>query len=132
MINLFNNVLSIGPDFKQHRGGIGAVLSTYHSFDPSFKLLVSFRPGSPISKILIAINSFLRLFVILLYKKEISIIHIHGSHGSSVFRKCVFFLIAKFIFKKKIIYHIHSSSKDIYYNTSNYLYIRIFVNIIKK
>lgn len=42
--------------------------------------------------------------------KTIEIVHIHGAAEGSFYRKYILFLLAKRVFKRKVIYHIHSGS----------------------
>ena len=126
----FPKILFIGPDYRNHRGGIGATLSIYSKYINSFNLIVSYRPGNNLMKIKIAFRGFLFLIKVLLFDK-IQIVHIHGSHGASVYRKFLFFITSKYIFNKKVIYHIHSSSFDVYYNNGSMLYRYLCKKIIK-
>lgn len=118
----FRNVLFIGPDYKNHRGGIGAVLSIYASNIDGFKFIPSFKAVGAIRKIAVFITSIFKLSAKLIFDKELEIIHVHGSHGASVYRKAAIIFMAKLLFSKKVIYHLHSSSFDLYYKNGNKLY----------
>ena len=37
-------ILTIGPDYRAHRGGIGAVLEVYNGFFEEFKFIPTFKP----------------------------------------------------------------------------------------
>lgn len=121
MNNIFTKVLYVGPDHSNHRGGIGAVLSVYAKHIPEFKFIFSFRATNSIYKSIIFVNSIFWLFFKLLFDWEIKIVHIHGSHGASVYRKSVLILIS-LIFRKKIVYHLHASSYDQYYDKGGRFY----------
>ena len=110
----------IYPDYKNHRGGMGAIITTYSSFFEDFKFIASFRPfKSNIYKSLFFLKMIFVMIRTLALDKEIEIVHIHGSHKGSFYRKLFVFWIAKKIFNKKIIYHSHSSTYHIFYKNSN-------------
>jgi glycosyltransferase involved in cell wall biosynthesis len=112
-----SHILTIGPDYKNHRGGIGAIIATYSSIFEGFKFVPTFRPyGSNITKSLFFVKQAFVLAKTLSADKEIKIVHIHGSHSGSFFRKLAAFWISKKIFGKKVIYHINASSYDLFYN----------------
>ena len=118
--DISGKILFLGPDYKNHRGGIGAIIGTYNEFIEDFKFIPTFRPYD--SNIIKALFFFKQIFVIaskLMFDKEIEIVHIHGSHSGSFFRKLVIFWLSKKIFHKKVIYHLNSSSFDLFYNRSN-------------
>ena len=54
----------------------------------------------------------------LLLTKSIDLIHIHGSTHGSFPRKVPFMLISK-LFRKKVIYHMHSGSPEAYIENAN-------------
>lgn len=106
----FKHVLFVGPNYKNRKGGIASVLGLYamelkndFNYCPSI-----FFQSVYLSSLLFPINLFLIAFKLSL-KKELKIVHIHGSHGGSFIRKYIIFKMAKSIFKKKVVYHVHSS-----------------------
>jgi glycosyltransferase involved in cell wall biosynthesis len=116
---LSKNILTVGPDHHEHRGGIGAVIETYNSFFEAFKFIPTFKPfESNFRKIPYFFNQLFKIIICLIKDKDIKIVHIHGSHGASLYRKFIVFLLCKFCFGKKVIYHIHSSSYDVLYRQS--------------
>jgi len=40
------HILTIGPDYRNHRGGIGAVIEIYSKYFEKFKFLPSYKVGS--------------------------------------------------------------------------------------
>lgn len=116
----FEKVLFIAPNYKLRKGGIASVLKLYNielnggfNFSPSI-----YFQNIVLSTILFPIN-ILELSLKLLVLRRIRIVHIHGSHGGSFYRKFLIFLIVKSVFKKKVIYHLHSSDFKIFYKNAS-------------
>ncbi len=117
--SLSKKIVTVSPDYKDHRGGIGAVVSIYADFFEVFNFVPTYKyHDSNFQKILYYIKQAGVFVKTLIVNKEIKIVHIHGSHKGSFYRKFFIFLIAKKIFRKKIIYHVHSDSFDAYYRDS--------------
>lgn len=134
MLNHFlsKKVLTVGPDYKNHRGGIGFLISIYQSETEDFKFIPTYRPFK--NKIAIIIYFSIQAFKItlkLLIDREISIVHIHGSHLGSFFRKFIIFLIAK-LFSKKVIYHLNSSNFIDFFNKSTLLVKKAVIFMFRK
>ena len=110
-------VLIIGPDYKDHRGGIGAVLSVYSKYFEVFKFICTHRSASILLRIFIFFISLLKLLLKLLTDRQVRIIHIHGASYGSFYRKFIVFIICK-TFRKKIIYHIHGGEYDLFIGRS--------------
>lgn len=125
-------ILTVGPDYKDHRGGIGAVLSTYASFYESFNFIPTYKyHNQNLVKSFYYLKQVVIFFTTLVLNRKIEIVHIHGSHKGSFYRKYFLFLIAKKIFGKKVIYHMHSDNFDVVYKNSAGIYrklIRHFIN----
>lgn len=117
--NLSGKVLTIGPDHQNHRGGIGAVLSAYTLFYETFNFIPTYKYHTKnFTKTLFYIKQVGLLFKILAAKKEIRIVHIHGAQRGSFYRKFLMFIIAKKLFRKKVVYHMHSDCFDTFYGNS--------------
>jgi glycosyltransferase involved in cell wall biosynthesis len=130
MNNVSQRILTIGPDYHNHRGGIGAVLEVYNKYFEQFKFLASFKVGSSFYKSYFFIGSILKLIPLLIFDRKIQIVHIHGASYGSFFRKFFIFLLAKYIFRKKVIYHIHGGGFAYFYLNSNLIFrkmIKIFI-----
>lgn len=131
--NIANHILTIGPDYKNHRGGIGAILETYSSFFNPFHFISSFQPFNSNNRKVFFFLKQIRIFIKYLRRnKQIQIVHIHSSKNGSFYRKFIVFLIAKIKYKKKIIYHIHSGQFDLFYKNSNWLIRRLIKYIVQK
>nr|WP_319266783.1 glycosyltransferase family 4 protein [uncultured Draconibacterium sp.] len=124
-------VLTIGPQYKNHRGGIGAVIEIYSKYSSGFQYIRSHKPGTKVGNALLFPKTVITLFQKLMMNKNIKIVHIHGASRGSFFRKYVCFLIAKKLFDKKVIYHIHGGGFHVFYKNSNSLVkrqIKYFIN----
>lgn len=125
------HILTIGPDHKNHRGGVGAVIDIYSKYFEQFNFIASYIPGDKMSIVLNYIICLQKLFFQLLFDRNIRIIHIHGASNGSFYRKFVCFLIGKYLFGKKIIYHVHGGGFELFYTNSNHVtkkLIRLFIN----
>ena len=122
MSSPFNSILYIGPHYKNHRGGIGAVLSIYSKNIEPFNFIPTNTYKNKWYEIIVFCGSLFRLIFLLLKNREITIIHIHGAKDGSIFRKFFICFIAKKIFFKKIIFHSHAGAFDEYYKKGNRIY----------
>ena len=122
MSSPYNSILYVGPDYKNHRGGIGAVLSIYSRNIEPFNFISTNTYKNKWYEILVFCGSLFKLFFLLLRNREISIVHIHGAKDGSIVRKYCICFIAKKLFFKKIIFHSHAGAFDEYYKKGNRLY----------
>lgn len=90
--------VGVSPDDK---GGIASVLKMYREhFDGGRFFTSNARPAG----FLFTCIRFCRL---LAFTPEIRLVHMHGASRGSFYRKYVLFLIAKYIFRKQVVYHVH-------------------------
>ncbi|HYQ58282.1 MAG TPA: glycosyltransferase family 4 protein, partial [Draconibacterium sp.] len=115
---LSKQILTIGPQHINHRGGVGAVIDSYSKYFDEFKYIKSQKPGSTLTKSVTFIQCLILLFWKLLTDEHLKIIHIHGASRGSFYRKYVVFLIAKYLFRKKLYYHIHGAEYHLFYAES--------------
>ena len=107
-----SKILTIGPDFHPPQGGVSAVIEIYSKNFEVFNFISSYRNKL---KFFVFIKCLFKLFIILTFNHKIEVIHIHAASYGSFYRKFIISIIGKFIFKKKIIYHIHGGGfKDFY------------------
>jgi glycosyltransferase involved in cell wall biosynthesis len=125
-------VLTIGPDYKNHRGGIGSVIETYSAYYEKFQFIASYKVGSLFYKTYIFIRCVFSLFLQLVFNRNIRVVHIHGASYGSFYRKFILFLIAKFVFGKKVIYHIHGAEYHLFYSRSNLLIKKLITVFISR
>jgi len=117
---LFDNVLHIGPQYKNHRGGIGAVIATYALNIDHFKFIATHDGKlNAIGNCIFFVWALFKIIFKLLFDNDIKIVHIHGASKGSFYRKYLVFLIAKFIFRKKIVYHLHGAEFHLFYEKTN-------------
>lgn len=117
---VFATILTIGPEYKNHRGGIGAVLEEYAANIQPFNFLASYKPGGWLSigwHYIKFLFSFTRYLIV---NRQIKIVHIHTSSYGSFIRKSLVVLIAK-LFGKKTIMHIHGSEFQVFYHKTGVL-----------
>lgn len=126
-----SKVLTVGPDYRNHRGGVGAVISLYSKYFAVFNFIPTYRVGSVFYKSYVFLISLLKLTGRLISDRNIRIVHIHGASKGSFYRKFMIFFISKYIFRKKIVYHIHGGGFSEFYKRSGFFskwLIRITLN----
>lgn len=115
-------VLLIGPDYNGHRGGIGALLDIYKDHYEVFNFIPSFRNlPSNSQKLLFFIKQLMKIVAFLSKNKEIQLLHIHSAKDGSLYRKLIIAFLAKKIFKKKVLNHIHTGHFKHFYDESNWI-----------
>tara|TARA_B100000378_G_scaffold206253_1_gene169517 strand:+ start:20798 stop:21916 length:1119 start_codon:yes stop_codon:yes gene_type:complete len=113
-------ILTIGMQYKNHRGGIGGVIETYSKYFEEFNFLCSFYKydTSLKGKVEMSVNFFgaiLKLLWKLTFNKSFKIVHLHGAAKGSLFRKYVLFKITKSVFNRTVIFHCHASEMKQFY-----------------
>lgn len=111
----YKNILYVGPDHKNHRGGIGAVLSIYSKNIAPFNFIPTLSYKNKFHEFVFFSGSIFKLIFLLIKNRKIKIVHIHGAKEGSILRKYFICFIAKKIFSKKMIFHIHAGGFDEYY-----------------
>ncbi|HWK03604.1 MAG TPA: glycosyltransferase family 4 protein [Puia sp.] len=112
-------VLTVGLQYKNHRGGIGSVISTYSGYFDPFNFVSTYKPQR--FKLFIFpyfLASCLKLSWILAWRRDIRIVHIHGAAKGSLLRKYMMYALSKRVFGKKVIYHSHGSELEAFYDRS--------------
>ena len=127
----FEAILFIGPNYKAHKGGIGAVLDVYaRNIDP-FKFTPSFDGNyNGLRKVGLYLQCLFRVFFRLSRDGQIQIVHIHGASKGSFYRKYLLFLMVKYIFRKKIAYHMHGGGFSQFYARSSYLQKKLIEHFV--
>lgn len=118
----FEKILFVGPHYKNHRGGIGGVLEVYAKHITPFKYVHTLTYKNQFYELLVYGIALLKIFFKLLTDRAIRIVHIHGAKDGSIVRKAGVCFIAKKIFRKKIIFHIHAGAFDERYIKGSGLY----------
>lgn len=116
----FIKVLVISPNYKLRKGGIASVISLYSRY---LKQNFNYSPSIYFQSVILSTILFpINLLVIILklaFNESTKIVHIHGSHDGSFFRKYLIFLVSKKLFNKKVIFHLHSSNFHIFYENAS-------------
>jgi glycosyltransferase involved in cell wall biosynthesis len=127
----FEQILFIGPHYINHRGGIGAVLEIYSRHIAPFNFIATFSYRKKYFELFFYIGALLKVSYKLLTNRKIKVVHIHGAKDGSVVRKVMVCFIAKKIFFRKVVYHIHSGAYEDRYNRRNGLYRALVRFIIR-
>lgn len=126
-----SQILILGPEYKNHRGGVGAVIESHMKINPEAKFYCSYTPTGKLEMILRSISKMLFFPFYLLFENDISIVHIHGASRGSFFRKCYYFYISK-LFRKKVIYHIHGGEYHLFIEESGNFVKRQIESVITR
>lgn len=124
------HVLYIGPDYRNHRGGIGAVLAVYAQYITPFKFIATYPHGSFLKKLYTYLKAVILLIWKLITDREIRIVHIHTASKGSFLRKSLMVMISK-MFGRKVIFHVHGAKFHIFFQEAGALrgYIRFIVRL---
>lgn len=130
--SIAEKILLIGPDYKNHRGGIGAIIGIHKDQYEVYNFIPSFKPyKNNLFKSLYFIKQFVKISFQLVRNRQIRIVHIHSSKRGSLYRKLVVACLAKLIFGKKTINHIHTGNFKRFYDNSNALSKKIICFFLK-
>jgi glycosyltransferase involved in cell wall biosynthesis len=130
--SIAKQVLLVGPDYRNHRGGIGAVIGNYKENYEVFNFIPSFRPyNNNFQKLFYFIAQLFRIVVLFTRNRQIKIVHIHSSKNGSMYRKLCVACISKYLFGKKVINHIHTGNFKRFFDESNVLSQRLIVFFLK-
>lgn len=129
---LSSKIITVGPDYHNHRGGVGAVIEVYSRNFETFNFISTYKEGSVLFKVAVFFLGVTRLFLKLISDRKIKIIHIHGASYGSFYRKFIVFVIGKYFFRKKIIYHIHGGGFQKFYEGNNSISKRLVRLFLRK
>lgn len=130
--DIFSRVLFIGPNYRNHRGGIGALLAVYSGNISNFKFVSSYdgNKGS-FGNAFHFVKSLANIVTALIRDRDINIVHIHGASKGSFYRKYLIFFIAKTLFTKKVVYHLHGGKFHLFYKNSTGIQKKLIKNLIE-
>ncbi len=111
--DISKQVLTVGCDYRNTKGGISSVLNSYSQIYNPFNFIATTQTKSKLHNLLYLIFSLIR-FSIRCCSKEIKMIHIHTASNNSFWRKALYIKIARF-FNKKVVLHIHGATFHIFY-----------------
>lgn len=115
-----NSVLYIGPQHKNHRGGIGAVIDVYSKHITPFKFVPTYVTKSFDKQFRTYVTAVFKVIWLCITDRQIRIFHIHHASRGSFMRKSLLVLIGK-VFGKKVILHIHGGGFHNFYNRAKML-----------
>lgn len=117
--NTSKQILTIGCQWKNPKGGIAVVLNSYSRIFPEFNIIVNSNGKNAIANLLQLLYSLVATTLRLIFCRNIRIVHIHTASYNSFKRSVLFISLAKF-FKRKVVIHIHGGGFKEYYekNTS--------------
>jgi glycosyltransferase involved in cell wall biosynthesis len=125
-------VLLVGPDYRNHRGGIGAVIGNHKEHYEVFNFVPSFRPyNNKLLKSFYFVGQLFKIVVLLTRNRQIRIVHIHSSKNGSMYRKLCVACVSKYLFGKKVINHVHTGNFKRFYDGSNSFSQRCIVYFLK-
>ncbi len=100
------------------QGGVATVVGVYKEFIDRetcpLEFLVTHKQGGRLVKILVFMRA-LFAFIGHMLRGDIAVVHAHTSLRASFFRKSMFFILA-FIFRVKVILHLHSGAFMVFYH----------------
>ena len=129
--SLTNCILVVGPEFKNHRGGVGAVISSHHKYFKKFHFFCTYNYLSRFLQPFYSLYRILYFPFYLLMRPGIKIVHIHGASYGSFYRKYLIFLASKYMLRRKVIYHMHGGQFHSFYKNSPAIikkFIRHFID----
>ncbi len=111
-------ILMVGPHPDRVKGGISSwvrnILSSEMVKEYSIDYVATKVDDSKMVKMGWAVRAIF-IFFWKIWTSKAKLVHIHGSHYASFYRKMVFILLAK-IGRKKILFHCHGSRFDQFYH----------------
>ena len=117
-VNIYPEVLTVAPN-KRWKGGISSVIMAYEKSIEGFRHF----PSTTSENIYLTLLSFPWLVTqyigTLTFDRKINVVHIHGASQGSFYRKYIFFWLAKYIFHKRVVYHMHGGGFHLFYERSS-------------
>lgn len=110
----YGTIVFVGVD-PEDKGGIASVLKMYRKYFTGGRFF-----NSKVSPF-VFLFTCVRFCRLLLLTPKIRIVHIHGASRGSFYRKYVLFLIAKYMFRKQVVYHVHGGGFHEFYEASGKL-----------
>lgn len=124
-------VLTTGQDYINFRGGIGGVIDQYSKYFTKFKFICIYPSGNSsfIKWLPIYCQGICNLIRTLRTDRKIELIHMHSAAKGSFYRNGFIFIISKYFFGKKVVFHSHGSEFADFYLASNFI-IRKYISFV--
>lgn len=106
-------ILFVGP---LTQGGMTSVILSYAAMYRPFRLICSYRGGSPLKKRLTAALGLAKMALVLIAHPSIRIVHIHTASNNSFRRKAKFAALARKM-GRKVVMHVHGGGFKEFYAT---------------
>jgi glycosyltransferase involved in cell wall biosynthesis len=120
--DISDKVLMVGPDYVNHKGGVGGVIALQKNGFETFNFIPTYRPyESNVRKSFFFIKQAANISLFLFRNPKVKLVHIHASQDGSFFRKLVVLFISKKIFGKKVLSHWHASHFHFFFEGGNKL-----------
>lgn len=129
--NFFKQILTVGPPLYG-KGGIVTILQLYKENINNFRFINSFTTFNKVTQLIFFPFNLLNFIFLLALDENIRIIHIHGASRGSFIRKYFYFIISKYVFGKKVIYHINGAEYHIFYKNAPFLTKKLIKHFIEK
>lgn len=112
---LSEQIISLGCEYKDPKGGIAQVLKVYEDYVyNNFQFIVNSKVANKYVNIKTLIYALYKLYITLLLNRKIRIVHIHTASYNSFLRSSLFIRLSK-LMKRKVIIHIHGGGFKEYY-----------------
>ncbi|WP_299819029.1 glycosyltransferase family 4 protein [uncultured Pontibacter sp.] len=129
--DISTKILNVGPDYVTNKGGMPAAIKMYSKLYNPFQFIPTYFAKKGISAHILSLRQIFVIYMYLLRNTQIQVVHIHGASKGSFYRKYIIFLLSKYLFGKKVVYHVHSGAFPVFFNNSNLVVktcIRHFIN----
>ena len=113
----FDRVLFVSPEYRGQKGGMASVLEVYAGAINHFHFLPSYKGKGMFYNLCFFLFSLIRYCWLLIFNRNIRIIHIHCASRGSFMRKAIYLMLGKLLGKKTIL-HIHGGEFKIFYNNA--------------
>ncbi len=119
---LSEKILTVGCRYNPPKGGIAQVINTYAEYIyPHFNVVENSVETCRLGKLIFSLWAIIRYVIVLLFNRNIKIVHIHSASYNSFIRSSFYAFIGK-LFGKKIVFHMHGGAfMDYYKRKTNYV-----------
>lgn len=112
---LSEQVLTIGCEWKNPKGGIAVVLNSYSRIFSKFNVVVNSNGNNVLMNLFQLVYSLIYTFFLLMFCRKLKIVHIHTASYNSFRRTRLFIFLTKF-FRRKVVLHVHGGGFKEYFN----------------
>jgi len=127
-------ILTVAPEYKGYRGGIGAIVNAYSCYFSPFHFIATYPKAKTkykLGSLPLYLYAYCRIALKLFLNNDIKLVHIHVAPKGSFYRKYGVFLLVKYVFKKKVVFHSHGGGLKDFYLKNNRITKRMFEHFVK-